>query len=143
LSDLQIRTGTRADLEAVLALWQRAALPEGTTDTLPALSRLLEVDPQALLVADAAGTLLGSVIAAFDGWRGSFYRIAVHPEHRRRGLGRRLVREGERRLLDGGALRIGAIVSAGEAGALGFWRALGYAPEAEQTRLVANLGRAR
>ena len=27
--------------------------------------------------------MVGSLIAAWDGWRGSFYRLAVHPERRR------------------------------------------------------------
>jgi ribosomal protein S18 acetylase RimI-like enzyme len=44
--------------------------------------------PGALLVAEIDGVLAGSLIAAWDGWRGSFYQPAVSPEHRRRGLAR-------------------------------------------------------
>jgi ribosomal protein S18 acetylase RimI-like enzyme len=143
LSEAAIRTATREDLEAVLELWRIAGLREGATDSLGALTLLLEVDPEALLVAGAPGAPAGALIAAFDGWRGSFYRIAVHPEQRRRGLGRRLVREGERRLCARGAVRIDAIVSAEQLGAERFWSALGYVREGEQTRLVANFERGR
>jgi predicted MFS family arabinose efflux permease len=38
---------------------------------------LLNADPEALLVAEVDGVVVGSLIAAWDGWRGSFYRLAV------------------------------------------------------------------
>jgi ribosomal protein S18 acetylase RimI-like enzyme len=44
----------------------------------------------ALLVAVAGGGVVGTVIAGWDGWRGNIYRLAVHPNHRRRGTGRAL-----------------------------------------------------
>ena len=64
--------------------------------SLDGLTRLLAADPQALLVAELDGVVAGSLIAAWDGWRGSFYRLAVSPEHRRKGLATMLLREGER-----------------------------------------------
>jgi ribosomal protein S18 acetylase RimI-like enzyme len=98
----------------------------------------LAVDPQALLVADANGDLVGSLIAAWNGWRGSFYRLAVHPDYRRRGLATRLVREGEKRLRDRGAIRLDAVVSADELGAMGFWNAVGYEHQRDRSRFVRN-----
>ncbi len=82
--------------------------------------------------------MVGSLIAAWNGWRGSFYRLAVHPDHRRRGLGGRLVREGERRLRENGARRLDAIVAADEAVAIGFWEALGYERQRDRVRFVQN-----
>ena len=38
------------------------------------------------------------------------YRIAVHPDYRRRGIGRTLVKEGERCLAEQGVKRITALV---------------------------------
>jgi ribosomal protein S18 acetylase RimI-like enzyme len=75
--------------------------------------------PLALLIADARGEVVGSLIVAWNGWRGSFYRLVVHPDHRRRGLATRLVREGETRLRDRGAVRLDAIV-ADEVAAMSF-----------------------
>lgn len=73
---------------------------------------LLDADPEALLVAESdGGEIVGSLIAAWDGWRGSFYRLAVNPEQRRQGIGTALLREGERRLLAHGAARLTAIVA--------------------------------
>lgn len=69
--------------------------------------------------------MIGSLIAAWDGWRGSFYRLAVHPDHRRRGIGTALLREGERRLRARGAVRLTAILAGADPVAAGFWEAVG------------------
>jgi ribosomal protein S18 acetylase RimI-like enzyme len=115
------------------------------TDDLQSLRALLLADAGALLVAEAPvaptsghGEVVGSLIAAWNGWRGSFYRLAVRPDHRRRGLGRHLVREGERRLRARGAGRLDAIVAADEAVATGFWEALGYERQRDRVRFVQN-----
>ena len=84
--DWTIRCATRADLAAVLELWGAADARPSATDSIESLRTLLAADAQALLVADARGALVGSLIAAWNGWRGSLYRLAVRPDQRRRGL---------------------------------------------------------
>ena len=102
------------------------------------MRQLLEGDEQALLVAESGGAVIGSLIATWDGWRGNFYRLAVLPEHRRRGVARALLEEGERRLLARGALRLCAIVDGADAGALELWRSAGYERQPQQVRLVKH-----
>ena len=80
----------------------------------------------ALLVAEIDGRVVGSLIAAFDGWRGNLYRLAVEPSHRRRGVARELVAEGERRLAAVGCRRISALVLRDEGPATALWAAAGY-----------------
>jgi hypothetical protein len=53
----------------VLDLWAAAGSPPSVSDSPEGLSRLLAADPQALLVAERGGVLVGSLIAAWDGWR--------------------------------------------------------------------------
>jgi hypothetical protein len=50
---------------------------------------LLSRDPEALLIARGGGEVIGSLIVGWDGWRGSFYRLAVHQSWRRK-LGQRI-----------------------------------------------------
>lgn len=133
-----IREGTHDDLDAVLALWARAEVVPTVTDSIEPLRRLLDRDPRALLLAHADEELVGSLIAAWNGWRGSFYRLAVAPQERRRGLATLLVREGERLLRERGAIRLDAIVPADEAAATGFWTALGYAHQAAHARFIRD-----
>ena len=121
-----IRAARASDVSGVLALWREADVEPSHTDDVDSVTRLLVHDPKALIVADAAGLVVGSVIAAWDGWRGSIYRLAVAPSQRRRGLGGRLVLEAQRQLTDNGATRLQAIVVATDAQAAGFWRATGW-----------------
>jgi ribosomal protein S18 acetylase RimI-like enzyme len=114
------------------------SLPSITDDEM-SLERLLERDPQALVVAEEDNEVVGSLIAGWDGWRGSFYRLAVHPGHRRRGLGTALLREGERRLAAQGVRRVNAIVAADEPLAMAFWRAAGYERQERRARFVRVL----
>jgi ribosomal protein S18 acetylase RimI-like enzyme len=135
----RIRGGGNEDLEAVLALWSLSDAPRTATDDVESLRRLRAFDSQAILVGDVGGEIAGSLIVAWNGWRGSFYRLAVAPQHRRRGLATALVRAGESRLRERGAVRIDAIVAADEVTAPSFWSAVGYERQVDRTRFVRNL----
>jgi len=134
-----IRDALPDDLVAVLDLWAVADAQPSVTDTITSLRGLMAVDPQALLVSDARGEVVGSLIAAWNGWRGSFYRLAVHPDSRRQGLATLLVREGERRLRRRGAQRLDAIVAVDDSAAMRFWLAVGYRQQLDRSRFVRNL----
>jgi ribosomal protein S18 acetylase RimI-like enzyme len=136
-----IRSATPADAPAVLSLWSTAEVPSGVSDTREGLAALLDADREALLVAESESRVIGSLIAAWDGWRGSFYRLAVHPSRRREGIATALVREGERRLQERGALRLTAIVADDEKLALDFWRAAGYERQPHRARFLRHLSR--
>jgi ribosomal protein S18 acetylase RimI-like enzyme len=137
-----IRTATPHDIDDVLALWRAADVHPATGSHRRGLERLLANDGEALLVAELAApgsALAGSLIAVWDGWRGSFYRLAVHPEHRREGLAGELVRAGERRLAAHGAERLTAIVADEDPGAHEFWAAAGYERQQGRERFVREL----
>jgi ribosomal protein S18 acetylase RimI-like enzyme len=133
--DAQLRTAGPDDVAGVLAFWREAAQPT-STDTADALAGLLRRDPDALIVAEVGGGIVGSVIAGWDGWRGSIYRLAVAPDHRRHGLGRVLLRAAEDHLARLGARRSHAIVVGTSARAVAFWRATDWEHQSEQLRFV-------
>jgi ribosomal protein S18 acetylase RimI-like enzyme len=131
-----LRAAGVTDVPAVLALWHEADAEPSHTDDERSLMKVIGHDPHALIVAEADGRIVGSVIAAWDGWRGSVYRLAVAPTSRHKGLGRRLVREAEERLAKDGAARLQAIVIESDAQASGFWRASGWEEQTERLRFV-------
>ena len=132
-----IRLATADDVDAVLGLWRAAdAAPSATDDRDGVLGA---VRAQVLLVAEVDGQVVGSLIAAFDGWRGNLYRLAVAPTHRRRGVGRALVAEGERRLRVAGCRRMSALVLRDEVAAVAFWAAVGYEKADEIRRHVKTV----
>jgi ribosomal protein S18 acetylase RimI-like enzyme len=134
-----LRSGRVDDVDAVLALWRRAEASPSPTESEADLRGLLERDPGALLLADAGGEIVGSLIVGWDGWRGTFYRLAADPANRRRGLATALVRAGEERLRALGAHRLGAIVESEEADAMAFWSSAGYELQTARSRFVKNL----
>ena len=131
-----IRTAGPADLDAVLRFWDEAEAEPSHTDDVDGLSRLFDRDPEAILVAEVRSQIIGSIIAGWDGWRGSIYRLAVHPDHRRRGLARRLLAEAEGRLADLGVRRVQAIVVESDARATGFWRTSDWSEQVARLRFV-------
>ena len=131
-----IRSGRLADVEAVLELWQRAGAEPSHTDDVAGLATLMARDPSALILAEDDRAIIGSVVAGWDGWRGSIYRLVVDPSHRRLGIGSQLVREAEARLRSHGAIRMQAIVVETEERATAFWRATGWDRQAARLRFV-------
>jgi ribosomal protein S18 acetylase RimI-like enzyme len=83
--------------------------------------------------------LVGAVIAGWDGWRGSMYRLAVLGAARRQGTGLALVHEAEAWLIAQGANRISVLVAFEDEGARGLWRAAGYEADAVIGRMVRNV----
>lgn len=128
------------DLEDVLWIWERSRSEHASTeDSREDLERLLGRFPGSLLLAEHRGATVGAVIAGWDGWRGNIYRLAILDDHRRRGIGRALVREAEARLRDRGCRRVTALVAHEGEPAGRFWEAVGYPEDHEIGRRVKNL----
>jgi ribosomal protein S18 acetylase RimI-like enzyme len=136
---VSIRVARNDDLSGVLAVWEQARSATATTpDDAESVTQLIEHTPDALLVADCEGELVGVLVAAWDGWRGNMYRLAVLPAFRRRGIARRLVAAGHERLHAKGARRVTALVD-DSAEATGLWRATEYELDEQHSRFVCNL----
>lgn len=131
-----VRIGELSDIDSVLRLWAESGAEPTHTDDVGSLTALVTHDPSALMVAEEDGSIVGSVIAAWDGWRGSVYRLVVAPSHRRRGLGRQLLGAAEARLAAVGALRVQAIVVETEPKAIGFWHQSGWDRQVHRVRFV-------
>ena len=131
-----IRTARPADVESVLSLWTDADAEPTHTDDAEGLNMLLANDPEALAVAVDGTDIVGSVIAGWDGWRGSIYRLVVAPSHRRLGLGSQLLAHAEARLTAVGAVRLQAVVVETDPLAVGFWNATGWERQVERLRFV-------
>jgi ribosomal protein S18 acetylase RimI-like enzyme len=135
-----VRPCRRVELVAVLALWRETRGVPGKTDDQQALERLLDRDEDALLVGVRDGRIVGSVIAAWDGWRGNMYRLTVHPSHQREGIALRLIEAGEAVLRNRGARRVTALVWEQDPRAVAVWRRAEYQHDAGTGRFVKNLG---
>jgi ribosomal protein S18 acetylase RimI-like enzyme len=136
---LSVRACRLEDVQEVLELWRQANATPSVTDTAEDLQRAVAASAANVLVAEIGGRLVGSIIGTFDGWRGNIYRLAVHPQYRRRGVARALVAEVERKLAGQGAKRITALVEKDQATAMSFWEAAGYQVDQRIVRRVRTL----
>jgi ribosomal protein S18 acetylase RimI-like enzyme len=140
MADIVLRAARPDDVEAVLALWavagENAARP---TDSAADVERLIGRDPDSLVLAVDGDVLVASIIVGWDGWRCHLYRLAVHPDHRRRGIGRLLMEHAERRFVEIGGKRADAMVLDDNALGRAVWEAAGYVRQDEWSRWVKPL----
>ncbi|HEX6667340.1 MAG TPA: GNAT family N-acetyltransferase [Solirubrobacterales bacterium] len=139
-SAIKVRPCGDGDLPAVLALWTAARSEHASTaDRVEGLERLVGDSPAVLLVAERDGEIVGSLIAAWDGWRGNMYRLAVRDRCRREGVGLALTRPSEEYLRGCGATRVTALVAFDDKAAGAFWDSAGYPRDPVIGRRARNL----
>lgn len=124
----------------MLALWAESRSEHASTpDRVDDVERLVSDSPAALLVAEREGQIVGALIAAWDGWRGNMYRLAVREDCRREGVGTGLIRAGEEYLRGRGATRVTALVAFDDDEAGSFWDSADYPQDPVVGRRVRNL----
>lgn len=124
---MRVRSFQLSDVTLVTELLQVALSEDCYEDTRRAFARQLSFDPELIFVVEEEESVLGVLIATIDQNMGCIYRVAVHPEHRRRGVGKMLVKATEQRFQQ---RNISNIVVAGDEhnkAAMPLYEAMGYA----------------
>ncbi len=147
---ISITTYAPAHFDGVETLW-RTVFPDDPhwNAAATAIPAKLAVQPELFLAAlDASGvgpprlsafdgagltppkqSVVGSLMAGYDGHRGWLYALAVHPEQRRRGIAKALVEEAVVRLQRLGCGKVNLQVRSGNDAATAFWRSMGFSVE--------------
>ena len=124
---MRIRPFEAADEDAVVSLWERCGLTRPWNDPRRDIARKRRVQPELFLVGERDGRVVATAMAGYEGHRGWVNYLAVEPASRGAGLGRSLMAEVERLLLERGCPKLNLQVRGENAAAIGFYRALGYA----------------
>jgi ribosomal protein S18 acetylase RimI-like enzyme len=126
---MHLRPFAPADEPSVIALWTECGLTRPWNDPAKDIARKLTVQPELFLVGEIDGAVVASGMFGFDGTRGWVHYLAVAPDHQGESLGRRLMAEGERLLLELGCPKVTLQVREGNERVIGFYRSLGYEPD--------------
>ena len=126
---MRIRPYAAGDETAVIGLWEKCRLTRPWNDPRKDIARKLTVQPELFLVGMLGEAIVATVMAGYEGHRGWVNYLAVSPEHQRRGLGKTLMRDVEKRLMERGCPKLNVQVRAANGEALQFYRRLGYAQD--------------
>jgi ribosomal protein S18 acetylase RimI-like enzyme len=122
-----VRSYEPSDRDSLVELWSACDLVRPWNDPGRDIERKLAHEAGGgLMVLDLDGSIVGSVMAGYDGHRGWVNYLAVDPAHRRQGFGALLMAEAERRLAEAGCPKVNLQVRATNEAAAGFYRRLGY-----------------
>ncbi len=124
----QIRPARHHDHDDVLHLWDAAGLGKTAPDEWEAL---IDGPTSAILVAEDAGDVIGTVVATYDGWRAYIYHVAVDPWRRREGIGRALILEAESYLEGAGARHVFTMVNERNTEGLALLGETGHLPDGD------------
>lgn len=123
-----IRVAEPEDRDAAARLWSSVDLGWIAQDEWDAL---MSHQTAVVLIAEDAGRVVGSVIAAFDGWRAYVYHLAVAEGERHHGIGQALFEEAERYLEGAGARHVYVMVAAENTDGLALAGENGFFPEGD------------
>jgi len=111
---------------AAVELWHQAGLTRPWNDPGDDLDRALDGSASTVLAAIEGDALIATAMVGHDGHRGWVYYLAVRADARGRGCGRAMMQAAEAWLSERGIPKLNVMVRGDNAGARGFYAALGY-----------------
>ncbi|MFW5811286.1 MAG: GNAT family acetyltransferase [Thermodesulfobacteriota bacterium] len=135
-SRFRIRPFRIEDQTSVIELWGDCGLVVPANDPEADIQAKLKVQPELFLVGTLDEEVMATAMAGYEGHRGWINYLAVAPDYRRRGYGRRLMRRVEEILGAIGCPKINLQVRTGNTDVIRFYKRIGYTEDA-----VVSLGK--
>ena len=126
MPELIIRPYSRADEDAVVALWQESGLAVPWNDPHADIERKLAEERELFLVGEIGESIVATCMAGYDGHRGWIYYLCVAEEYRRRGYARAVMNAAENKLRARGCPKIDLMVRDTNLAVIDFYGRLGY-----------------
>ncbi len=126
---MKLRAYQNDDWQALIDLWQRV-FPDDPSHNDPSqvISAKRAVD-DLIFVALEEDSIVGAVMAGYDGHRGWLYAVAVDHPHRRHGIARRLVAHALDALRQLGCIKVNLQIRSDNAQVVAFYESLGFCVE--------------
>ena len=126
MSELAIAPITDADVESVVALWQRCGLTRPWNDPASEIAFARRGQNATILIRRADGALVATAMVGHDGHRGWVYYVAVDPDLQRRDFGRAIMAAAEDWLRGQGVEKVMLMVRPDNTKVQAFYDRLGY-----------------
>lgn len=123
---MEIRLFRPQDEDQVIRLWTDCGLVVPWNNPHKDIQRKLKVNPELFLVACESDRIIATVMAGYEGHRGWVNYLAVHPDHQRTGVGRRMMDEAENLLRAAGCPKINLQVRSTNSEVIEFYKRIGY-----------------
>jgi len=124
--NLAISPITDADVEPVIALWQRCGLTRPWNDPAADITLARRGPNSTVLIGRDGGAIVATAMVGHDGHRGWVYYVAVDPDRRINGHGRAIMNAAEEWLRQAGIPKLQLLVRRDNAKAGAFYHAIGY-----------------
>lgn len=121
-----IRPFEERDRKNAVSLWQTCNITVPWNNPDRDIDLKLQVDPDLFLVMEDQSEIIGTGMGGYEGHRGWIYYLAIAPEYQKRGYGKQLVREIEKRLKQKGCPKVNLMVRTTNTAVLNFYTSLGY-----------------
>ncbi len=123
---LVVRNYSLVDEGIVVDLWRQCGLVVPWNDPSVDIRRKMEFQPRLFFVGELDGRIVGTVMAGYEGHRGWINYLAVAPDLRKMGIGRRLMEVAEVELRELGCQKINLQVRSSNKEVIAFYESLGF-----------------
>ena len=123
---MKIREYQSRDEQDVIDLWFKCNLVVPWNNPKADIRRKFKTDPNLFLVGVLEGKVVATVMGGYEGHRGWINYFPVDPDYQRKGLGRLIMEEVERRIKQRGCPKINLEVREGNKEVIDFYLSLGY-----------------
>jgi ribosomal protein S18 acetylase RimI-like enzyme len=133
VNELKVVPIRDADVDAVIALWQRCGLTRPWNDPASDIALARRGPNSTVLIGRDGGAIVATAMVGHDGHRGWVYYVATDPDRRGKGYGRAIMNAAEDWLRAAGIEKMQLMVRADNTRVQAFYQSIGYG---EQQRVI-------
>lgn len=125
---MNIRKMKCEDYTNVYNLWMACAGMglNNLDDSQEGITKFLQRNPDTCFVATETDIIVGVILVGSDGRRGYIYHTAVHPNYRKQGIAKKLVKKSLEALEEIGINKVALVVFKHNENGNEFWEKLGF-----------------